>query len=57
MKLLFVLEQLGAAVVHKQSRRKMLFVNCVVFATDLFTTLIENLRVCSFAKAGIVLKF
>jgi len=33
----------------------MHFANCAVFAAALFTTLIENLRLCSSAEAGIVL--
>jgi len=35
----------------------MHFANCAILATVLFTTLTENLRLCSSAKAGIVLKF
>jgi len=33
----------------------MHFANCMVLATVLFATLIENLRLCSSAEAGIVL--
>jgi len=33
----------------------MHFANCVALAVALFTTLIENLRLCSSAEAGIVL--
>jgi len=34
----------------------MYFENCAALAVVLFTTLIENLRLCSSAEAGIVLK-
>jgi len=33
----------------------MHFADCAAFAAVLFTTLTENLRLCSFAEAGIVL--
>jgi len=33
----------------------MPFANCAAFTVVLFTTLIENLRLCSSAEAGIVL--
>jgi len=33
----------------------MLFANCAALAAILFTILIENLRLCSSAEAGIVL--
>jgi len=51
MKFLFVLAQLGAAVVREH------FANCSAFAVVLFTTLMEILRLCSSAESGIVLKF
>jgi len=51
MKFLLVLAQLGVAVV----RSKMHFANCAAFTAVLFTALIENLRFCSSAEAGIVL--
>jgi len=35
----------------------MHFVNCTALAAVLFNTLIEKLRLYSFAEAGIVLKF
>jgi len=50
MKVLFVLVQLGAAIVRQN-------VLCAALAVVLFTTLIENLRLCSSAEAEIVLKF
>jgi len=34
----------------------MHFANCTVLASVLFTILTENLILCSFAEAGIVLK-
>jgi len=34
---------------------KMQFANCAALVAVLFTTLIENLRLCSSAEAGIVL--
>jgi len=33
----------------------MHFANCAALAAVLFTTLTQNLRLCSFAEAGIVL--
>jgi len=33
----------------------MQFANCLALAAALFTTLIENMRLCSSAEAGIVL--
>jgi len=35
----------------------MHFAHCAALAAVLFITLIENLRLCSSAEAGIVLKF
>jgi len=35
----------------------MRFANCVALAAILFITLIENLRLCFSAEAGIVLNF
>jgi len=35
----------------------MHYANCAALTTVLFTTLIENLKLCSCAEAGIVLKF
>jgi len=57
MKFLFVLVQLGAAAVQfiVKARSKRHFANCVAVAVVQFTTLIENFRLCSFAKAGIIL--
>jgi len=57
MKFLFVLAQLGAAIVRedKEARRKMPYANFAVFAAVLFTTLIENLGLCFSAQAGNVL--
>jgi len=57
MKFLFVLAQLGATVVRAEAWRKKQLVNCAVLAAVLLTTLTENLRLCSSAEAGIVLKF
>jgi len=57
VKFLFVLVQLGAAVIHEDGLRKMNFANCVVLSAVLFPTLIESLRLCSSAEAEIVLKF
>jgi len=57
MKYLFVLAQLGATVVRAETLSKMRFANCAALAAVLFTTLTQNLRLCSSTKAGIVLKF
>jgi len=60
MKFLFVLAQLGATVVRAEARSKMHFTNCAALAAVLFTTLTQNLRICSSAELGlflIVLKF
>jgi len=40
---------------HVAKRDAKYFANCAALAAILFNTLIENLRVCSSAKAGIVL--
>jgi len=40
-----------------EREEKMHFANCVALAIVLFTTLTENLRLCSTAETGIVLKF
>jgi len=47
MKFLFVLVQLGAAVVSKMQNA------CAALAAVLFTALIENLKLCSSAEAGL----
>jgi len=57
MKSLLVFVQLGDTVVLAEAWGKMHFANCAVLAAVLFATLTENLRLCSFAVAGIVLKF
>jgi len=35
----------------------MQFANCAALAAVLFTTLSENLRLCSSAEAGVILNF
>jgi len=55
MKFLLVLAQLGATVVRAEAWSKIHFANCAALAVVLFTTLIENLRLCSSAETGIVL--
>jgi len=57
MKFLFVLAQLGATVVRAEAWSKMHFADCAALAAVFFTTLTQNLRLCSSVKAGIVLKF
>jgi len=57
MKFLFVLWQLGAVVqlcINKIEANCSLLI-CVALAVVLFTTLIENLKLCSSTEAGIVL--
>jgi len=54
MKFLFVFVQLGAAAVVCKKAKKH-FANCAELTAVLFTTLKENLRVCSSAEAWIVL--
>jgi len=56
MKFLIVLAQLGATVVRAEAWSKMHFANCAALAVVLFATLTQNLKLCSFAEAGIVLK-
>jgi len=56
MKFLFILAQLGATVVHAEAWSKMHFANFAALAAVLFHTLTQNLRLCSSAEAGIVLK-
>jgi len=53
---LFVLAQLGATVVRAEVWSKMHFANGAALAAVLFTTSTQNLRLCSSAEAGIVLK-
>jgi len=50
IKFLFVLAQLGAAVVCEMN-----FANCVAIAAVLIIILIENLRLCSSAEAENIL--
>jgi len=58
MKFLFVLAQLGATtVVRAEAWSKIHFADCAVLDAVLFTTITENLRLCSSAEAGIVHKF
>jgi len=57
MKFLFVLAQLGATVVRAEAWSKKHFADGAALSAVLFTTLIQNLRLCSSAEAGIVLKF
>jgi len=45
----------GAPVVRAEAWSKMHFANCAALAAVLFATLTQNLRLCSFAEAGIVL--
>jgi len=52
---LFVLAQLGATVVRAEAWSKMHFANDAALVAVLFTTLTQNLRLCSSAEAGIVL--
>jgi len=40
---------------HEVTTNKMHFANCAALAVVLFTTLTANLRLCSSAKAGIIL--
>jgi len=35
----------------------MHFANCAALAVVLFTTFIENIKLCSYTEAGLVLKF
>jgi len=55
MKFLFVLAQLGATIVRAEAWSKMHFANGAALVAVLFTTLTENLILCSSAEAGIVL--
>jgi len=57
MKFLFVLAQLAATIVRAEAWSKMDVANGAALAAVLFTTLTQNLRLCSPAEAGIVLKF
>jgi len=50
MKFLFVLAYLGAAFVREKAWSKMHFANYAALAVVMFTTLIENLRLCSSAE-------
>jgi len=50
-----VLAQLGLAVVRESVFSKMHFANCAALAAALFTTLIENLRICSSTEPGLFL--
>jgi len=55
MKFLLVLGQLWATVVRAKAWRKMNFANCAALAAILFANLTQNLKLCSFAEAEIVL--
>jgi len=55
MKILLVLGQLGATLVRAEAWNKMHFANCAALAAVLFATLTQNLKLCSFAEAEIVL--
>jgi len=57
MKFLFVLAQLGTTVLRAEARSKMHFANCVHLLLFCSLLLTQNLRLCSSAEAGIVLKF
>jgi len=59
MKYLFVLAQLGASSCTSANVKQNAwhFANCAVLASVLFITSTENLRLCSSAEVGIVLKF
>jgi len=55
MKFLFALVQLEATVARAEAWSKMHFVKCAALAAVLFATRTENLRLCTFAEAGIIL--
>jgi len=57
MKFLFVLAKLGACSCTRISVKQMHFANSAALAAALFTTLIENFRLCSSVKAGLFLNF
>jgi len=55
MKFLFVLAYQGATVVRAEAWSKMQFANGAALAAVLFTSLTQNLRLCSSTEAEIVL--
>jgi len=55
MKFLLVLAQLGATVERAEAWSKIHFADCAALAAVLFAALTQNLILCSFAEAGIVL--